>query len=568
MNATQQRRNRTRIALNLIGIEKATSQLQQTKALKALDYICLIIVCASAGYFATMQGFDSLPLNADALAPFEEAKSFISNPKTDLFSIHVSRIASIFPGLTINALLQLIFPKAGFLEIFSLYAWCTSSLFILLATLLTNTIKGGKKLLTADSIKISLITILLLNISHPFNITYSHFITPVHHGGNVLNTLLILTLAVRSLRRPSGAGINILLSGLTVLAVLSNKVAIFTAVTPSAMVFLAFESGVQRRNHLITLVLATSIGIWIGNLFNAQCATPGFDLLGTLSAFQQYFQISWITSASALFSASSIIYAIKSTRSRSELPLQTSAGLAAISMSSLSYFIYLPMLPSRGEAPLRYICIAYALITVFLVFYINIFGAKRSAIALLLIVVATLVSFQYPDRPKINVESHRSLKQELLDRSDRIEPFKNDAANFINQMGYNSYLGLGDYWMSGATLASNSKIEIIPIKRDGRPDFWGATPQDVRRQIKSLSQDKTYLLTDEDRLEQTFEKEYGAPIKTWNYDSNVRKFTTDSIKTNQKIQIFDNPDIYNKIRKHSEKFKRQCNRSLPIYRAR
>ena len=203
MDATQQRRNRTQIALSLLGIEKAASQLQQTKVLKALDYICLIIVCAGAGYFATMQGFDSLPLNADALAPFEEAKSFISNPKTDLFSIHVSRIASIFPDLTINALLQLVFPKAGFLEIFSLYAWCTSSLFILLATLLTNTIKGGDKPLTADSIKISLITIFLLSISHPFNITYSYLITPGHHGGNVLNTLLIITLAARSPRLPS-----------------------------------------------------------------------------------------------------------------------------------------------------------------------------------------------------------------------------------------------------------------------------------------------------------------------------------------------------------------------------
>jgi len=144
METTLQRRNRTQIARSLLGIEKGTSHLQQTKALKAIDYTCLIIVCAGAGYFATMQGFDSLPLNADALAPFEEAKSFSSNPKTDLFSIHVSRIASIFPDLTIIALLQLILPKAGLLEIFSLYAWCTSSLFILLATLLTNTIKGGK----------------------------------------------------------------------------------------------------------------------------------------------------------------------------------------------------------------------------------------------------------------------------------------------------------------------------------------------------------------------------------------------------------------------------------------
>lgn len=77
----------------------------------------------------------------------------------------------------------------------------------------------------------------------------------------MLNTLLILSLAVRSLKLPSKAGINILLSGLIVLAVLSNKVAIFTAVAPSAMVFLGFESGVQRRNSLIILVLATSIGI-------------------------------------------------------------------------------------------------------------------------------------------------------------------------------------------------------------------------------------------------------------------------------------------------------------------
>tara|TARA_Y100000385_G_C12882170_1_gene546240 strand:+ start:473 stop:691 length:219 start_codon:yes stop_codon:yes gene_type:complete len=59
-------------------MEKATSQLKQTKALKAIDYICLIIDYAGAGYFATMQGIDSLPLNADAVAPIEKEKASLA----------------------------------------------------------------------------------------------------------------------------------------------------------------------------------------------------------------------------------------------------------------------------------------------------------------------------------------------------------------------------------------------------------------------------------------------------------------------------------------------------------
>ena len=568
MDTSKQTKNAYQVFLSLLGVNRYTNQPAQTKALITTDYLCLILVCLGAGYVATLQGFDSLPLNADALAPFEEAKSLISNSRTHLFNIHVSRIASIFPDLTINTLLQLILPKAGFLEIFSLYAWCTSSLFLLLATILTNTIRGSKYLLTPDSIKISLITIFLLNISHPFNIAYSHFITPVHHGGNVLNSLLIITLAIRSLRLESRAGINILLSSLIVLATLSNKMAIFTAILPSALLFLVYERRAQRRNHLILIAAATTIGIWIGSLFNEQCATPEFNLLGTLSAIQQYFQISWITSASALLSTASIIYVIKTRTSQTGLPIQTSAGLVAISVSSLSYFIYLPMLTSSGEAPLRYICIAYALITIFLLFYINKFGDRRRDLVFLLIVVATLVSFQYPDRPRINIESHQSLKQELLDRSEQIEPFKSDAAKFINKMGYNSYLGLGDYWLSAIALASNSTTHIIPIHNTGLPDFWGATPQDIRKQIRPLDKNKSYLLTENNTFKEKFEKRYGAPIKTWNYDETKRIFTTESIKTSQRLQIYDNPDIYNKVRKHSKKFKRQCNPSLPKYSVR
>ena len=569
MGTPKEAKRSTNIVASLLGINQSREEPKRTRVIIIADYLCVILVCLGAGYLATLQGFDSLPINADALAPFEEAKSIISNPETHLFNIHVSRIASIFPDLTINALLQLMLPKAGFLEIFSLYAWCTSTLFLLLATFLINEIKQDNQRLTADSIRISLITIILLNISHPFNIAYSHFITPVHHGGNVLNTLLILTLAVRSIRGAGKAQIQIALGSMVALATLSNKMAIFTAVLPSIILLIAYLRGAQRRNNLITVVMSALAGVFIGGLFNEQCATPEFNLLGTLSAFKQYFQISWITSASVLLSTASILYVLKARTSQSKhLPKQTAAGLIAISISSISYFVYLPMLTSSGEAPLRYICIAYALLPVFLVFYSNKFKYKRGIVALLLILVATLVSFQYPDRPRINFDTHQSLKQELLERSERIEPFKTDAATFILQKGYNTYLGLGDYWMSGTTLITNSRLHIIPIHNTGIPDFWGHTPQDIRREIKTLDQTHSYLLTEDNAFKERFEEKYGAPYETWNYNIEERTFTREPINTNFRLQFYNNPKIYNRVRKSSKKFKRQCNPSLPNYSVR
>ena len=560
--------NNLKAIASLIGINKSSSQAVQIKQLARVDYLCLFLVCVGAGYITTLQGFNSLPINADSLAPFEEAKSLLDNPNTHLFNIHVSRIASIFPDLTITVLLQLIRPQAGFLEIFSQYAWCSSSLFLLLATILTHSINPKQNTLTAISIKISLVTIILLNISKKFNIVYAHLITPVHHGGNILNTLLLLTLAIHTIKSQNKKLIILGMSLLTVLATMSNKISIFTAVIPSIIIFITFLKRSQWRNYSTSLILATAAGVLIGSQFNEQCATPQFNLLGTLSAFSQYFQASWITSASAILSIVSIIYAIRFNQSSSALLIQTRAGLIAISLSSLTYLIYLPMLTSSGEAPLRYICVAYALIVVFFAYYYNVILNNQPTLKISLIMVAALISFQSSGKHFVNIASHQSLTHELLKRSQRIEPFKNDAAYFVKKMGYGSYLGLGDYWTSGATLASNSEIHVVAIHYTGYPDFWGATPQDVQQQIKLLDNKNSYLLTENDEFKTNFEKNFGLPIITWNYDNERRNFTTDSISTDKRLQIYSNPEIYKIVKKHSENFSRQCNPSLPNYSVR
>ena len=153
--------------------------------------------------------------------------------------------------------------------------------------------------------------------------------------------------------------------------------------------------------------------------------------------------------------------------------------------------------------------------------------------------------------------------------------------------------------MTGATLATNSKLQLVPIHRSGSPDFWGATPEYIRQHIKPLSRDKVYLLSDDETFNQRFERQYGMPKTTWQYDSENREFIQQendinikaltynnpelytNIKQNSKnwwdyrlakkfsnkqisneglkILIYENPNIYTKIRRESAKFQRQCN---------
>jgi uncharacterized membrane protein YecN with MAPEG domain len=565
MASPKQTKGSKQMILSLLGINRNKGHAKRTNKLALIDYLCFIFVCAGAGYLATMQGFDSLPLNADSLAPFEEAKSLINNPDTHLFNIHVSRIPSIFPDLTLNSLLQLINPQAGFLEIFSLYSWCTSFAFLLLATVLIQEINTKPQPFTATAIKTSLVTIGLLNISHQFNIAYAHILTPVHHGGNALNTLLLLTLSLRLVRNQKQTGIRVVFLSVIFLAAMSNKLSIFTAILPAAIIFVIHLKGPLRNQYLIQLVMTTAAGLLAGSLLNEQCATAKIDLSQTLIAFKQYFQLSWITLASTLISVSSLYYVIKK---KSDLPKQTSAGLTAISLSSLSYFFYLPVLTGRGEAPLRYICIAYVLFVVFLVAYINRINSRKQAAALITLAITTILSFQSPVSPLLNLATHSSLKQTLLNRGESIDPYKHDVADFILKMGYSSYLGLSEYWMTGTTLVSNSKVEIVPILQNGKPDFWGATPQDIRQQIQSLDKSNAYVVSDNDAFLEKLEEPYGTPKITWNYNSETRQFTQNNIDTSNRLLIYNNSKIYNKISKKAKHFRRQCNKSLPNYRKR
>ena len=104
--------------------------------------------------------------------------------------------------------------------------------------------------------------------------------------------------------------------------------------------------------------------------------------------------------------------------------------------------------------------------------------------------------------------------------------------------------------------------------KTGKPDFWGATPQDIKYLIKPLDKQKTYLISDSDNFKKRIETRYGEPIITWNYDDKKRIFTQKKIQTENRILIFNNPEIYKKVSRRAKNFKRQCNKALPNYNKR
>ena len=96
----------------------------------------------------------------------------------------------------------------------------------------------------------------------------------------------------------------------------------------------------------------------------------------------------------------------------------------------------------------------------------------------------------------------------------------------------------------------------------------------IKQQIKPLDKSKAYVVVEylQSRVNQKFQKKiqskYGEPDIIWNYNDENRTFTRDEIDTNNKILVYDNPEIYKRISRKSKKFKRECNKASPNYRVR
>lgn len=561
------------------GLSFEKSQLKGERA-KTIDAILALFLSIVLGYVLAKQALYSLPVNADSLAPFQEVQGLITNPRSHLFNIHVSRIPSLFPDLAILSVLLRLNPEAGLLDVFGDYLWVCMAGFVWLSAYLVMLVRSSDSFVFYEVIKIGFVLIIFLNTSFAFNVAFAHVGAPVHHGGSILNSLLLFVFTLLLLRSSGKAPYIAILLVLIAIATASNKLVIFTGILPCWVVLALFTRNSLRLKILTWSVLSTLLGVIVGGLLNDQCATAEFNIYGTFSAFSQYMKLSWMPWASIAFSIMCLLGVYKARLGGRWLVAGKSyPGLIVLSLSTLSCFIYLPMLTSSGEAPHRYILIPFILLPIFLcslywfriqaivldvkVVNINISGSsgKSFLIALFLLVMVSfgMTSFDYG--PIVG----SSIGQNLQEIMDVREPFAQESASFINQKGYQSYIGLSDYWGAGATLQTNSKLNLIAMWPTGRPNFWAATPHEIIDQVEENVGSNFYLMSKDSDFLARFVSRNGDASEEWFFSESESKFKNVGVDSEPRILIYRDPNLKKKILMRSSGWQRQCNPDEPNY---
>lgn len=544
-----------------------------TKALlrKNAPLLCSTVLCVVSGFLLISIVIEQLLVNSDSLAPIQASQLLARNFFGEILKINVARIPSIFPDLiNLAGIHWLPIRPQGSLEILVIYAWTSASLFLLLSTCLIIEIKQANlKQVLEYTATICITTIGLAVTSHEMRIALAHLFTPAHHGGNLLNTLMITLATLKLYRHSKSTLILMTWLGLGFLGVASNKLFIFTAFLPIIIVF-ALRSTIRKIPvaHIILFMAACAAGWHFSSLLNIQCA-PAFslNLKGSMQAFQEYLQMGWIVFTSSLLSAVIAIASISKLRECKSFQLNYFSGLAMISLSTLSFYVYLPLLTSNGEAPLRYALILFGNLPSLIVICTDVacqHGSKRRATLLSMLVLSALVFA--PKNYRINTTL--DLSQAKVQALHHHNPLDHDIIDFAIKNDLDSSMGFSDYWGAGLTMMSNDRLSIIPIHPSGFADFWSLSPGYLEIVASQKETGINYVVSTNSAFSKKIRKNFGKPDQSYGYDPKNRVFNTGTSSDATEILIYNNNKIKSLALKSSRTFDRQCDRSKEGFRER
>lgn len=533
--------------------------------------LCSAILCVVSGYLLISLITEQLLVNSDSLAPIQASQLLAKNFFGEIFSINVARIPSIFPDLINLAGIHWLFTRPpGSLDILTIYACTSASLFLLLATYLIIEIKQAKhKQILEYTAAICMTTIGLAVISHEMRYALAHLFTPAHHGGNLLNTLMTILVTLKLYLHPSSTFILIAWLGLGFLGVASNKLFIFTALIPIIIIFV-LRSKIRKVPfaHIVLFIAACSAGWTFSNLLNVQCA-PEFslDLESSIRAFQQYVQMGWIPVTSSLLSAVIAIASISKLRECKNIQQNHLSGLALISLSTLSFYFYFPLLTSNGEAPLRYALILFGNLPLLILICADVACQHDSKRRTALLSTFALSAFIFTTK-EYHHNTTLNLTQATTRALRRHKPLENDVIDFIKKNDLDSSMGFSDYWGAGLTMMSNDGLSIIPIHPSGFADFWSLSPGYLDMIAPKKETGINYVVSTNTAFSKKIKKNIGRPDQTYGYDPKTRVFNRGTSSDAAEILIYNNNKIKNLALKSSRTFDRQCDRSKEGFRER
>ncbi|WP_322774144.1 hypothetical protein [Synechococcus sp. CBW1107] len=261
-------------------------------AIQAAADLAFLLAWLAAGIVLATWNDSAVVLNTDSSAPITQLLLLAQGRVASLQELRLARIPSFFPDLLIlRAGIQGMAGRGAIDALQAGYAIVMASLLMVvqgaLIGLTTSLSRWRTQLFTV------LGTFVLIQVSPLYREAVGLTLTPVHHGGNVINTLLALVLLVVIVRSASTLRSRIAVSALVALVLvdtLSNVLMLFTAVAPVCIALALvlrrsspWSGGGDRTDHVpnwlrtrgrtiqVSLLAAALLGVIAARAFNLQC---------------------------------------------------------------------------------------------------------------------------------------------------------------------------------------------------------------------------------------------------------------------------------------------------------
>ncbi len=535
-----------------------------------------IITSLAGGYVLSHFLIHSILANSDSYAPIQQAQALIQGHATNLLSIHVARIPSLFPDLIILSGIRFFFPLRGGLELLSVYAWAYSTLFLFFSAYFVKEAIAPRKKHSLEPLSLSLIIISLLALSPTARDAYGHMLTPVHHGGNILNTIAALALTLKLIKNPGSKGLLVLLCGLVIASVASNKLFLFTGLIPITYLLLRQKHD-KRILGILTLMTVTGWGL--GSSLNAQCA-PEIEL--NISTGIEVIKKYWFSYGpvifASLFSLISIgityLLPLRRSKPNSTLSPNLEDAFMALSISCLTFYIYIFLLSGGGEVTIRYALIFFSSIPIFVsLLFHSITKSQKSY--WLICLIGFLGAGIY--RPGYVARKTKKIKEKPIHEmviSRYLKPSSELASTikFLQSKKLESSLGFSDYWGAGMALESNSKLPIYPIHSSGEPDYWSLSPETLIKAINPR-QERFFIISSNMNFLENLRQNIGNPLEQWSFNKKKKVYEplTAMSRANADtthLLIYKDNAALQRMAEHASLFQRNCDTSSPFHRVR
>ena len=221
-------------------------------SIKFLEYIIGVLYCLAISYFITLIFSSNILFHTDTFAPIEEIKLLINVKDMNFNQLHLARIPSLLPDLALIFILIKFFKFTEIFTIISAYSIISSFLLLLLSSFIVSILIEKRFSFLLSSFFISTFSLFLIKSSSFYRDALSHYLTPLHQGGNIFMTLLcvILLFSLISLRKKVflfNIFLFYLIPAIIGVSLTSNKLFLFTFLLPIFLSFVFLEIVLTKK---------------------------------------------------------------------------------------------------------------------------------------------------------------------------------------------------------------------------------------------------------------------------------------------------------------------------------